>query len=80
MIGISRKKSIAFFIALGALLVVVTLLFYIGSFAFDWRAGLRLFLGIVLLAVMPSPGLFSTLSFWFAKSAAMNSMTRSSMR
>jgi len=50
VIGISRKKSIAFFIALGAGLIVVTLLFYIGGFVLDWRAGIRLFLGIVLLA------------------------------
>jgi two-component system sensor histidine kinase SenX3 len=52
MIGISRKKSIAFFIALGAGLVVVTLLFYVGGLVLDWRAGVRLFLGIVLLAMI----------------------------
>ena len=52
MIGIGRKKSIAFFIALGAGLVVVTLLLYFGGLVLDWRAGVRLFLGIVLLAVI----------------------------
>src|SRR5450432_696254 len=51
MIGSGRKKSIAF-IALGAVLVLVTLLLYIGGVAFAWRAGIRLFLGIVLLAVI----------------------------
>lgn len=51
MIGSGRKKSIAF-IALGTGLVLVTLLLYIGGVAFDWRAGIRLFLGIILLAVM----------------------------
>jgi two-component system sensor histidine kinase SenX3 len=51
MIGSGRKKSIAF-IALGAVLILVTLLLYIGGVAFDWRAGIRLFLGIVLLAVI----------------------------
>src|ERR1035438_1039177 len=52
MIGISRKKSIAFFIALGAGLVVVTLLLYVGGLVLDWRAGIRLFLGFILLAVI----------------------------
>ena len=52
MIGIGRKKSIALFIALGAGLIVVSLLFYVGALVFDWRAGIRLFLGIVLLALI----------------------------
>jgi two-component system, OmpR family, sensor histidine kinase SenX3 len=52
MIGIGRKKSIAFFIALGSGLVVITLLLYVGWLVFDWKAGIRLFLGIVLLAVI----------------------------
>jgi signal transduction histidine kinase len=52
MIGISRKKSIAFFIALGAGLVIVVLLLYVGWLVLDWRAGVRLFLGIILLAVV----------------------------
>jgi signal transduction histidine kinase len=52
MIGIGRKKSIALFIALGAGLIVVSLLLYFGALAFDWRAGIRLFLGIVLLALI----------------------------
>jgi signal transduction histidine kinase len=56
MIGIGRKKSIAFFISLGVALVVVTLLLYIGLnlgwLVFDWRAGVKLFLGIVLLALI----------------------------
>jgi two-component system sensor histidine kinase SenX3 len=52
MIGSGRRKSIAFFIALGVGLILLTLLFYIGGFAFNWRVGMRLFLGIVLLAAM----------------------------
>src|ERR1700689_4350256 len=52
MIGIGRKKSIAFFITLGAGLIVVTLLLYVGWVVLDWRAGIRLFLGILLLAVI----------------------------
>jgi signal transduction histidine kinase len=52
MIGIGRKKSIAFFITLGVLLVIVTLLLYVGWLVFDWRAGVKLFLGIILLALI----------------------------
>jgi signal transduction histidine kinase len=52
MIGHGRHKSIAFFITLGVGLILVTLLLYIGGVAFNWRAGIRLFLGIVLLAVI----------------------------
>jgi len=52
MIGSGRKKSIAFFIALGAGLILVTLLLYLGGVAFDWRQGVRVFFGIVLLAVI----------------------------
>jgi signal transduction histidine kinase len=52
MIGIGRRKSIALFIALGAGLIVVTLLLYVGVLAFDWHTGIRLFLGILLLALI----------------------------
>lgn len=52
MIGTGRKKSIAFFIALGAGLIVVTLLLYIGGVVLDWHRGLKLFLGVLLLAVI----------------------------
>jgi signal transduction histidine kinase len=52
MIGSGRKKSIAFFIALGAGLILVTILLYVGGVVLDWKAGIRLFFGIVLLAVI----------------------------
>jgi signal transduction histidine kinase len=52
MIGIGRKKSIAFFISLAVVVIVVTLLLYTGIFVFDWRAGIKLFLGIVLVALI----------------------------
>ncbi len=45
-----RRKSIAFFIALGAGLIIFTLLLYVGWVLLDWRAGILLFFGIVLLA------------------------------
>ena len=52
MIGTGRKKSIAFFISLGAGLIVVTLLLYIGGVVLDWQRGIRLILGVLLLAVI----------------------------
>ena len=52
MIGTGRKKSIAFFISFGAALIVVTLLLYIGGVVLDWHRGLKLILGILLLAVI----------------------------
>ncbi len=44
-----RRKSIAFFIALGAGLVSVLILMYVGSFLLNWRTGILLFLGVLLL-------------------------------
>ncbi len=52
MIGSGRKKSIAFFIALGAGMILVALLLYLGGVVLNWRDGIRLFFGIVLLAVI----------------------------
>ncbi|HXJ41091.1 MAG TPA: HAMP domain-containing sensor histidine kinase [Bryobacteraceae bacterium] len=51
MVGIGRRKSIAF-IALGVGLILFTLLLYFGWLVLDWRAGIRLFLGIILLAAI----------------------------
>jgi two-component system sensor histidine kinase SenX3 len=52
MIGTGRKKSIAFFIALGAGLTLVVILLYVGWVLLGWRSGILLFLGIVLLALI----------------------------
>ncbi len=52
MIGIGRKRSIAFFIALGAGLTVVVILLYVGWVLLGWRSGILLFLSIVLLAMI----------------------------
>jgi two-component system sensor histidine kinase SenX3 len=43
-----RRKSIAFFIALGAGLISVTVLLYIGWVLLNWRHGILLFLGALL--------------------------------
>jgi two-component system, OmpR family, sensor histidine kinase SenX3 len=52
MVVAGRRKSIAFFIALGAGMVTVTLLLYIGWVLLNWRTGILLFLGILLLATI----------------------------
>lgn len=51
MVGIGRRKTIAF-IALGVGLILFALLLYFGALVLDWRAGIRLFLGIILLAAI----------------------------
>jgi two-component system sensor histidine kinase SenX3 len=52
MVGTGRKKSIAFFIALGAGLTLLSILLYVGWVLLGWHAGILLFLGIVLLAIL----------------------------
>ena len=49
MIGIARKRSIAFFIALCACLILVSILFYVGWVLLGWHRGILLFLGALLL-------------------------------
>ena len=52
MVTAERRKSIALFIALGAGLILVILLLYIGWVLLNWRTGVLLFLGVLLLAVI----------------------------
>ena len=52
MVVPGRRKSIAFFISLGAVLIVVIVLLYIGPVLLNWRTGILLFLGILLLAMI----------------------------
>src|ERR1700722_10313665 len=52
MVGTGRKKSIAFFIALGAALTIVVILLYVGWVLLEWRSGILLFLGVLLLALV----------------------------
>src|SRR4051794_9244164 len=56
-----RHKSVAFFIALGAGLIFVTLLLYIGWVLLDWRKGILLFFGVLLLAVIISGVVLNTI-------------------
>jgi signal transduction histidine kinase len=52
MTGTGRKKSIAFFIALGAGLILVIILLYVGWVLLGWHRGILLFLGALLLALI----------------------------
>src|SRR6476659_4562733 len=52
MVLAGRRKSIAFFIALGAGLILVILLLYIGWVLLNWRNGILLVLGVLLLATI----------------------------
>src|SRR5579875_1662140 len=52
MVVAGRRKSIAFFIALGAGLILVSLLLYIGWVLLDWRTGILLFFGFILVAII----------------------------
>lgn len=52
MVVTGRQKSIAFFIAMGAGLITIILLLYVGWVLLHWRNGVLLFVGIVLLATI----------------------------
>ena len=52
MVVSGRQRSIAFFIALGAGLITVILLLYVGWVLLNWKHGILLFLGILLLAII----------------------------
>jgi signal transduction histidine kinase len=52
MVVAGRRKSIAFFIALGVCLISVILLLYVGWVLLSWRTGILLVLGILLLTLI----------------------------
>src|SRR5579871_4634301 len=54
MVVAGRRKSIAFFIALGIGLITVIVLLYIGWGLLNWRHGILLALGILLVLVIIS--------------------------
>jgi len=60
MVVAGRHKSVAFFIALGVGLICVTLLLYIGWVLLNWRTGILLFFGVLLLAVIISGVVLNT--------------------
>ena len=61
MVVAGRRKSIAFFIALGAGLVSVVLLLYVGWVLLNWRTGILFFLGTLLLGMIVSGVVLNTL-------------------
>jgi signal transduction histidine kinase len=61
MVLAGRKKSIAFFIALGAGLISVILLLYIGWVLLNWRTGILLFFGVLLLLMIISGVVLNTI-------------------
>jgi hypothetical protein len=73
----TRCWTIAFFITLGAALISVILLLYIGWVLLNWRAGILLFLGALLLALVLSGVMLNAL-FLVREIHAMSSMTPSS--
>jgi len=54
MVVPGRGKSIGFFIALGAALISVIVLLYVGWIFLNWRTGILLFLGVLLGAMLIS--------------------------
>jgi signal transduction histidine kinase len=61
MVGIGRKRSIAFFIALGACVILVVILLYVGWVLLNWRTGILLFLGVLLLLAIIAGVVLNTL-------------------
>jgi signal transduction histidine kinase len=61
MVVAGRRKSIAFFIALGAGLISVLLLLYVGWVLLDWRTGILLFFGTLLLVAIIAGVVLNTL-------------------
>ena len=60
MVVAGRRRSIAFFIALGVGLISVILLLYIGWVLLNWRTGILLFLGSVLALMIISGVVLNT--------------------
>src|SRR5437879_5568923 len=61
MVVAGRRKSIALFIALGIGLISVILLLYVGWVLLQWRTGLLLVLGVLLLAMLISGVVLNTI-------------------
>jgi len=61
MVVAGRRKSIVFFIALGVGLITVIVLQYIGWVLLNWRTGILLFFGVLLLATIISGIVLNTI-------------------
>ena len=61
MVVAGRQKSIAFFIALGAGLICVIILLYVGWVLLNWRQGILLVLGAMLMTAIVSGVVLNTI-------------------
>jgi two-component system, OmpR family, sensor histidine kinase SenX3 len=61
MVVTGRRKSVAFFIALGVGLISVILVLYIGWVLLNWGTGILLFFGVLLLAMIISGVVLNTI-------------------
>lgn len=61
MVVAGRQKSIAFFIALGVGLISVIVFLYIGWVLLNWRTGILLFFGVLLLTMIISGVVLNTI-------------------
>jgi signal transduction histidine kinase len=61
VIVVGRQKSIAFFIALGIGLICVIILLYVGWVLLNWRHGILLVLGAMLMAAIVSGVVLNTI-------------------
>src|SRR6201996_1592318 len=60
MVVAGRHKPVVFFIALAAGLIAVILLLYVGWVLLNWRTGILLFFGVILLALIISGIILNT--------------------
>src|ERR1700761_8614759 len=60
MVVAGRHKPVVFFIALAAGLIAVILLLYVGWVLLNWRTGILLFFGVILLALIISGVILNT--------------------
>src|SRR6476661_7311150 len=60
MVVAGRKRSIAFFIALGAGVVTFILLLYVGWVLLKWHTGILVFFGVLLLGLVISGVVLNT--------------------
>src|SRR5579875_2740314 len=61
MVVAGRRKSVAFFIALGAGLILVILLLYIGWVLLNWRTGILVLFSVLLVATIISGVVLNTI-------------------
>jgi signal transduction histidine kinase len=61
MVVAGRRKSIAFFIALGAGLILVTLLLYVGWVLLGWKNGILIFFSVLLVMLIISGVVLNTI-------------------